>query len=635
MKCKKCGSDVPKGVAYCTNCGTKAGEDGKSYAMVTQEDAHKELREASQNAVSVIEAANDEARKAADSFITESDSKKEKIQKKSEDSTYDIDTDTEDAEESVPALTVNNESGKESKKGIKIKPIHLIFGSVVFVVLIIASIFLFSASARNGLKRAFMSDIAYFRNVERNTIDYLADNLRIAYEDDILELLDLEKSEYSLNIDLTKRTEANRLLDRLNSINKMIDFEWLEKASLSADVSMRENKIGLSGKLLLNKENILDIDASADLNENKAFVNIPILTSKYLELPLKDDNNILTNLKSLNTIKEALPSGKVLRKLILKYADIILSKIDEVEVMKEDSIEAVYVQNTYYMMKAKLSEEKQREILGALLDELEKDNEILAVINHLERTGLFGEKFTVDYFFKKIKEMKENLNDRKFKTLRLKIWVDNSGDVIAQELLDDDRNGYAYRYVTNDGNFGLEIGKTDSNSKIENGIKISGTLGGSKLSGMMSIIKKYSETNTLTFEDVHVKKLLKGNPSGRVIWVWRDIFNDSEFKEMKLSVDFDLTVRKSWAEIVLTESGKTLAEAEVTLKKSSASKIKLPSESDREDNILDIMDTVNFDKILKNAKNAKMSTSIYYDYLEDIRDKGFSNILGLLNGIKK
>ena len=682
MFCVKCGSKIPDGSVFCTSCGAKL--TANTEAVFTQNDAQAELNKANEAAASVVEAANADAEKTAREFAKMTqrydDSIKETIetaeQAEVETVAEEVAANVEEAngdEVSLPAVTeetlpVEDNAGEievvpeteentapvpvnegdaiptavdtktdivkeekqdrqerktsdEIKLGKKVPVGLLIVATLGLVVLVVALVFLISGSARDTVKRMFMSDVNYFRSVEKTAIEDLADDISIAYEDDFVGLFDFMKSKYTLNVNVNVKDEAEDFLEAIYKKNRDVDLSWIKTANLEGFIQMKDKNLQINAESTVNKKDLFDLDVIGNLNESKVYVGIPILNKEYAEFDFSDKIDLETmsfssiggvNVQTLiesTAFKEALPSRKELNKIISRYLDVALEKIDRIKFYEDQTLEAASVKDKYLMISADLDEDKQPEIIDAILKELSKDDEVLAIINKIEKTGVFGDKISADSFLDWIEEQQETVYNKEYPFRTLNIWVNNSGKVVGQQLIEDNGTGYTYKYVINGDNFGFEAFNTKKNKVLTN-VRASGIVSGNSVTGNL---KYYTDSGierfSVDFSDIDVIDLLRGNPTGSVLIDIYDLTGDKQFKGLKCTVEFDLSLSKSTAKALISDAGKTIIEADISVKKSSAGTVKMPSkvmEADKNNGLSAWVKNFDWDDVLKNADKMNM-----------------------------
>ena len=673
MICDKCGSTIPDGSIFCTSCGAKLGVKPKADTF-TQADAKDELAKANEAAQDTVALANEEAAKVAREYSEAVSKAGEGFDEAasetlpvltgeplpmetgenlpaevSEDVQALNETGTELAEavaegeaegnEQLPAENIQPQKqeikkvektpSSEIKEGKSIPAAMIIIAAVGLVVLVVALVFLISGSARNSVKRMFMSDEDYFKSVEKNAILDLADDLGDAYEDDFVGIFDFMKSKYTMEVDVTVKDEAEDFLEAIYKKNRDVDLSWIKQAQAEMSFQMKDKLFQAEGEVSVNKRDLANFDYIGNLNENKYYLGIPILSKEYAKYDLSqsfDLDSVNLGGKTFNiqalvdstAFKDALPSKKEMQNILSRYMDIALSKVKRIKFYEDQALEAGGVKDRYLMISAEIDEDLQPEIIDAILKELSKDDEVLAIINRIEKTGVFGDAITADSFLDWIEEYQDNVYNMQYKYMTLNVWVDDTGKVVGQQLVDDNATGYTYKYVINGGNFGFEAFYTRKN-KVKENIVASGTISGSSVTGNLKVYNSSGyEQLSLDFSDIDVIDLLQGNPTGTLLLDVYDMTEDRQFKGLKLNVEFNLSLKKSTARFLVSDSGKTIIEADVTLKKSSAGTVKEPTkvlEVDKNNNLGAWVKNFDWDTVLKNADKAKMP-SRYYRQLE-------------------
>ena len=121
-------------------------------------------------------------------------------------------------------------------------------------------IFLLSASARNAVKKAFMSDESYFKSVETNFVEDLVDDLALAYEDDLVSFFDFYKSEYEFNAAVSVKDEAEDFLEDIYKQNRDLDLSWIKSANVSGNFAIKDKNLEVKAESAVNKKDFLDFD---------------------------------------------------------------------------------------------------------------------------------------------------------------------------------------------------------------------------------------------------------------------------------------------------------------------------------------------------------------------------------------
>lgn len=617
MFCEKCGSKIPDGSAFCPNCGAKA-------AAAAVKEAKKEAAKAAEVVTSEAAAVEQQAETVAQQVAAAPEAVPAQVEAA-------VDQAQAAGQEAVPVAAKPPKQKKE-KSGKGISPVKIALIAVAAVVVVVAAIFLLSKSARNAVKKAFSSDESYFVSVEQAAVEDLADMLTTAYESDILELLDFYKSEFALSGDIDISKDAEDLLETLNKASgKKLDLTWLKTGKVEAAFAMKDKSVQLNGGITANKKTLFDFDFIVDFNDAYAYIGLPLLNSQYAAIDLSDKlggDEILDKIDEIETYKDALPTTKEIKSLVSRYTKVALSKIKKVNNVKKDvKLKVGKASGEYTRYRVVIDEELMKDIYDAVLNEILDDTELEKILMRMEDAGVFKTEGYVDAFYEEINNALDNLDNRHFDEISLEVYVDGAGDIVAQHIFDADAKlieGYQY-VIGDDNSFGFEIGEY-RNDELRKGYSIDGTISGNKVTGTVNYLRSGSVRTSIDFIDVDVRKLLSGNPSGKLEYDLSKLIGSSSFRGFTVTVDFDLVVKNSKVNVVLKEDDKKLITADLSLKKSSASTIKAPSKTvDIENNndIKDFLEDLDWDKMIENCEAADMP-DMYTRALDKLSRNGLS-----------
>ena len=617
MFCEKCGSKIPDGSAFCPNCGAKA-------AAAAVKEAKKEAAKAAEVVTSEAAAVEQQAETVAQQVAAAPEAVPAQVEAA-------VDQAQAAGQEAVPVAAKPPKQKKE-KSGKGISPVKIALIAVAAVVVVVAAIFLLSKSARNAVKKAFSSDESYFVSVEQAAVEDLADMLTTAYESDILELLDFYKSEFALSGDIDISKDAEDLLETLNKASgKKLDLTWLKTGKVEAAFAMKDKSVQLNGGITANKKTLFDFDFIVDFNDAYAYIGLPLLNSQYAAIDLSDKlggDEILDKIDEIETYKDALPTTKEIKSLVSRYTKVALSKIKKVNNVKKDvKLKVGKASGEYTRYRVVIDEELMKDIYDAVLNEILEDDELDKMLVRMEDAGIFKKEGYVDAFYEEINNALDNLDNRHFDEISLEVYVDGAGDIVAQHIFDADAKlieGYQY-VIGDDNSFGFEIGEY-RNDELRKGYSIDGTISGNKVTGTVNYVRSGSVRTSIDFIDVDVRKLLSGNPSGKLEYDLSKLIGSSSFRGFTVTVDFDLVVKNSKVNVVLKEDDKKLITADLSLKKSSASTIKAPSKTvDIENNndIKDFLEDLDWDKMIENCEAADMP-DMYTRALDKLSRNGLS-----------
>ena len=633
MFCEKCGSKIPDGSAFCPNCGAKA-------AAAAVKEAKKEAEKAAEVVKAEAAAAEQQAAAVPRQAAAVSEAgEAQAVAAAGEVQAAAVEAQAA-AQEAVPAA-VKPPKQKKEKSGKGISPVKIALIAVLAVVLVVAAIFVFSKGARNAVKKAFSSDESYFKSVELAAIDDLAGMLATAYDDDILELADLYKSTFSLTGDLDVTSDAEALLSIISKAsNKKVDLDWLKSGKIEAEFSMNDATFRLDGALTANKKTLFDFDAIVDINDGMAYLGLPLLHKEYAGIDISDKlatDELLDKLDTFKSASEKFPKGKDLKKLVLKYAEIALDNIKKVNNVKKDvKLSVGSAKGEYTRYRVIFDDDLIKDILYSICDTALDDKELEDILLSLSDAGLIREE-DIDRFYDGLNNTFDNIEKLSFDELTLEVYVDGSGDIVAQHIFNANSElTAAYQYAIGDDNsFGFEIGEY-RNDELRKGYSIDGTISGSTLTGKANYVRSGSVRNTIEFSDVNIRKFLSGNPVGKLEYNLSTLMGNSMMRGVDVVIDFDLKVKNSKVTVTLKQDDKKLIELDASLKKSSSSSIKAPKNVfDIEDNndIKDYLEDLDWDNMIENWEAADMPDS-YVRILDQLSRKGLGidDLGGLLPG---
>ena len=616
MFCEKCGSKIPDGSAFCPNCGSKA-------AAAAVKEVKQEVVQAAENAVEVQQQAVATVNQAA----ADAQAQVANVQAQVEQQAIEAQN-----APVAPAKPPKQPKPKKEKSGKKVSAGLIIGIAILAVVLAVGAVFLFSKSARNAVKKAFSSDEDYFRSIEQNAVEDLVDMLCTAYDSDLMELLDFYESEFALTGNIDVKKDAEELMEKiLKATNKSLDLTWVKSGKVEASLAVKDGAAQLKGALTANKKTLFDFDLIADLNEAMAYIGLPLLNKDYAAIDLLDkiDPDLyLDKLDSIKALKAAAPTTKEIKKLVSKYTEIALKCIKKISNVKKDvKLSVGKAKGEFTRYRVILDEDVQMDLVESICDAILSDKELEDILMRIEDTGAYANGEFVDKFYERINNILDNIDKMKYNELTLEVYVDGAGDVVAQHIFDkDSKLVAAYQYVIGDDkSFGFEIG-TYRNDELRKGYAINGEYDGSKVTGTAEYYRSGSVRNAIEFQDVNIRKLLSGNPSGKLEYSLATLTGMSSLRDYDLIVDFDITVKSSKADIEIKENDKTLVSVDLSLKKSSASKIKAPSNSvdiSNNTDLKDFLEDLDFDKMLDNYEAAEMPDT-YTRVIDKLTRNGLS-----------
>ena len=496
-------------------------------------------------------------------------------------------------------ITENKETKqkKPKKRGI-------ITGAIALLVVTVGAVFigLNFKSIEAGLRRHMMSPDEYYKYVELQTIKDGAEPFFARYEQLREGLHELPKAQTDYEVQLKLGEELQRFFRRLN----IEDFSGLDSIGIAFSTSMTNQAMtqSLLAKLLINGETVVSGDLLFDYDKDMMFFGIPELSDTYLFGSLEDaigDSDAESTkelLQILPEIYKQLPDRKVAEKFLERYSELLLTEIEGVK-ERSGSLEIEGITQKCTELSYSLDARQIRDTAVLVLEELVKDKEFeeyyIGVVSELEEVETFfldaEENYDsfVEVLEDKIAEIESLDDDDEFEHIKVNIWVDDNGKVIARKCKMKGEFQLFYGVTKDKDSFGF---KADF-STDEPIIKIEGTgkTKDNEASGSFTLDLIDERVAVADFKNVSLDNFYKGNYHGKVIFTpdgemsdYIEEWNDEGYfklKEPKLIFSAEATNEESLFEITLKSDGELFAGISWKSKKGNAQAPVYPPEENR------------------------------------------------------
>lgn len=638
MFCGNCGKKLPDGATVCDACGTPVA------GAVVEEKVEKAAEQVEETAVAVVADAEAAATQAADEVKALPGQVEAAVDNAGTVSEVMVNGET-------VSQKTESEAGESNKKKLNLPLI--IGGAVAAVVVIVALVFLCSASARNGLKKAFMSNESYFCSVTEDKLDSIADTFIDGYSK-LIKIASASDYEAKISAELEFEDDAEALLD------KEFDAEWLKKSSAEFTTGWNNKNIYMNANLDVNKKDIVEAEFSLDTANGKAYIGIPTLSKEYAALDLEElfgdeFEDFSKSVTSAFEIADIYPTEKELRTLYDRYKSIFFNHIEKVKLYEDKSftVEGVKMSGCTKAT-VELDDEQMRDMLIEMLKTAGDDNEIAAIIQRMsasEALADYLDALEVDVediyesFLDEIDEEIERLEDAEEsdEIFRIEAYITSTGDVCALEFAMEEDGGYSkggtttaigYRYAANSPNYGLNLYKNNITSKREKTEELvaDGTMSGSKFSGTITYKHNGSDYGSLDFADVNLSSLKKLSLDGVLQFEVDGLSNDKDYRKLSLEVKADdLSIDGGKLVMVLHNSKVKLGEMEITVKTGSGSKVKEPSKKIdvvSDDDFTDWFDSFKWDDTISNMEDADFPRSVIKSF-EKLSEGDYTGLMSL------
>lgn len=366
----------------------------------------------------------------------------------------DVVTDNTDAPIETTSVTVKKKSG-------------FLKWLIIAVVAVVAAVGITVAAAfpyvKNFVAKTILPAEKYYQSVENKNIDKTLDNV-IALFDSVKESSKTLKKNYAslgqgnlsdmggeLDGKNVKTELSLTLGDSVVSVsgNMGISPDVFKRIALSIDEASLDGLSSSNVSLKLSDKDVISINAVVD-EKGVAYVSYPDMTDTAMKMDLSqlmgvEDIENLTSSAEVSSVYgvlfdviDALPDGETAAKIISKYADAALSKIDDAKKSKEElSVGDVEVNAT--AVEVTLDEKTTKKLILTLIEEFRDDEELTSIIDDLVAASGYAERgetkknLESSEFFDHADEMLEETLDGLGEMVST-IFVDAKGDTLGRKI---------------------------------------------------------------------------------------------------------------------------------------------------------------------------------------------------------
>lgn len=508
----------------------------------------------------------------------------------------------------------------------------------------VAACFIFNVGNINGtvkgfFGRTFQSPEDYLSSVEGDAIEQYASDITQSYGT----MLDVYSSPSEINSAVTtevRLTLGDEVLSVAESTMKQqgldMDLDWINQIKLSLDANTQESAMQMILGLAVGNSDILSADVIFDMDENMLYMGVPNLNKTYLAGDLSSQmggvsvKDILTqSMEMSGQLAKALPSEEDLNTLIVTYADVILSNIDNVE-KETQTIEVGDASQKMVVLTAKITEKDLMNIAEEVLKKAENDKTLKKVITNLgDFANEVNQENYYDYepidfyeeFQNAIPEMLESIESAKDEAdtsnyIKLNVYVD------MQNVI----RGHAVT-VYSDGEKAMDTISWLTAAKGDT-VYTKAVLSEVKITGEVTTKKGVSEGKyTLSVQgeeigDLEVENLTETSGTLRLIpseEIMSQILSESGIPvafmggNLGLELSYNFTDAKSEFGVKLLENSKTLIGLDFTSKPYKGGEITIPSNTvdiTNEYAVAEWAQDLDFSKLLQALKNSSIPSEI-------------------------
>lgn len=362
-----------------------------------------------------------------------------------------------------------------------------------------------------------------------------------------------------------------------------VDVSWMKALTFENTALMSDDKASYGVNLLLNDVGLISLNAIMD-SENLYF-NVPEFTDKYAYIGMDEDaSDIIKAVNPSTQIEKfkSLPDADLMKKVMDRYHDIIMSEIPKTEKTKE-TITAEDISLDSVKLTATYDAESINKIVKNIAEAAKTDDELKEVLSKFYELNTNPLNDDFEYFYN---EMIDGLLDYKYDgdAIRFTIWIDRYGNIVGKSFENEKGEKlYEIKIPYKNKEYAL-ISRFYNEGAVISEIKGKGNIKDEKLSGdfrvsIFDLNEGESEQSAIliSISDMDLKKLEKLELSSHmdISFVQNsDIENISMFdiNSLSLSMDIDSEYKKDLAHSKFNMNLKYEGEDFITLSSEGESK---------------------------------------------------------------
>jgi len=559
------------------------------------------------------------------------------------------------AQQTVQQAPVQPEKPKKEKKtkvkkeGKKFPVKWVVIGGVAAVVIAIGCVCFFSKTVRAAIMKATMSDEDYYKYVEKQSLKDGLDLFADSYDILVNETFNLADKKVTMKGEVEIGSSAKDFFDELESRTR-VDLTWLTQADGSFTFGIKDTLMDFGGEINVNKQKLFDIDLLADLATGNAYANIPVLSDKYLSIPVE---NYVRNTESMEEYFETykkvvsdMPTASEIKKIGEHYIDAIVDSLSNIKITEDKTIKANKVSAECTMYTVKINEEDALNIAKSICEQASIDNDLATVIKRLEKTEQVADRMDYDKFLDLIEEalamIDKELENPDLETgFYMNVYVDNAANVLGREFGIFDNEGIrkpvaGYKFVTADDQYGFDAFADYSESRDDYRYRLAskGTVSGRKLTGKVQALRYDSVQGELEFKDFNVSALQDGELEITFVQNLSKLTDEKIARGVTAELGLDFTLRKGQVSVGLVKDNNNIIKFTGSVTSGSGSSIKVPSNvivAEDEDDLMTWVEQLKFKELINNMKDAKFPDEIV-EPLELMTDLGINGLGSIMGG---
>ncbi|MBR4732404.1 MAG: zinc-ribbon domain-containing protein [Lachnospiraceae bacterium] len=562
----------------------------------------------------------------------------------------------------APSWSPIPEEPQQSKKGGK--GLGIVIAAVAAIVVLIGGIaFMARDKVSHAIHKTFDKPKDYYAYVEKKNLTALTNGTGA---EAVTKVLDQIKSE-NVSISETMKIRLGSRGKDFTALAKSagVDLSWLDSVGISYTGTVKDTQMKLVFAPILNDVTIANAIMMLDIKEGQAFASIPELSEKFVGISFGDAYSYEQMAEQMEQVygmfeemAKACPDAKEVEKLALKYYQIV---IDQVEEMQKDKakLEAGDVTQDCTQLTMELKSKDVQKIVSAVIKELKKDKDVKKMLEQFcdsmkDYDESIDSEEAYNQFIEGLEEVEAHVEEIEIEKLVIEAYVDGDGKIIGRAITiknNGETVSMKYGVARKGDKVGVEISVKTPDEDSDVSIVGNGTEKSNKFNGDFKLKVAGQNVLAVDVEDYDLKAAEKGEFAGSFTFKAGSDVNLKQLIQQAMSGSEDspvyalvanlepqirisgnmtmdshklaLTILDAGSEIISLEFEGSTGKGEDVSMPSSYIAISADGEYDEEE-LKDFVKSLNYKAILDNLRKANLPeewVSMAEQYIEQAMDE--------------
>ena len=349
------------------------------------------------------------------------------------------------------APAIPEEPVVRGKKGGKKSGKKTVFFALGGVLLVLVAVCVVNAGKiANFFSRSFSSPEKYYRQIEQETVERMAEQYSTYYK--MLVENPLRLDETSLDTEFTVELgEGGKNFMSLLDMSG-VDISWLSELNMGVGFSWKENLVSYALSFGMNRSELLSVNMLMDVIEGTAYFQVPELNEKYMKVDGYGTELYETEALELYhemqerqaKILSTMPEAAEVEKLLQKYMNLALDSVDDVS-RKQKTLKAGGVSEKCTELEIIFDGKCLADMLDSISKEMLKDKDLKEMIvsvadamAELDDSLYYSQSGEEAYeeFTAWLENMRDSLDELKSADgeLIMKVYVGGKGRIVGRTL---------------------------------------------------------------------------------------------------------------------------------------------------------------------------------------------------------